>query len=109
MRIAIGSDHAGYEYKEIIVKWLQYLSYEVIDFGTDSIESTDYPDYAIKAAEAVAGKEADFGVLICGTGTGMSMAANKVKGIRAASCCSVPMAYLAREHNNANVLCMGQD
>ncbi len=107
MKIAIGSDHAGFELKETIKTFLKEKGIEVIDFGTYSEERVDYPDYAIPLAESVANGEEDFGILICGTGIGMSIAANKVKGIRASLCSDVYSAHSAREHNNANVLCLG--
>lgn len=107
MKIAIASDHAGFELKEKIKNFLKELGHEYEDFGTDSEESVDYPDYALKVAECVARKECDRGILICGSGIGMSMSANKVPGIRAALCCNTEMAKLSREHNDANVLTMG--
>jgi len=107
MKIAIGSDHAGFELKETIKVFLKEKGIEVKDFGTHSEERVDYPDYAIPLAESVANGEEDFGILICGTGIGMSIAANKVKGIRASLCSDVYSAHSAREHNNANVLCLG--
>lgn len=106
MRIAIGSDHAGYELKESVKEHLSSKGIEVIDVGTHSTERVDYPDYARKVCEKVRSKEADFGILICGTGLGMSIAANKCRGIRAALCLFPDMARLAREHNDANVLVM---
>lgn len=107
MKIAIACDHAGFELKEKIKNFLKELGYECKDFGTDSMESVDYPDYALKVAECVAKKECDRGILICGSGIGMCMSANKVPGIRAALCHDVEMAKLSREHNDANVLTMG--
>jgi ribose 5-phosphate isomerase B len=107
MKIAIASDHAGFELKEKIKKFLESLNYEYKDFGTNSNESVDYPDYALKVAEKVSKKEYDRGILICGSGIGMSMAANKVPGIRAALCYNVGIAKLSREHNDSNVLTMG--
>ena len=107
MKISIASDHAGFELKEKIKKYLLELGHEYEDFGTNSNESVDYPDFALKVAGSVAKKECDRGILICGSGIGMSMAANKVHGIRAALCCNVEMARLSREHNDANVLTMG--
>jgi len=107
MKISIGSDHAGFELKEKIKKYLVGLGHEYEDFGTNSTESVDYPDFALKVAESVAKKECDMGILICGSGLGMSMAANKIPGIRAALCSSPEMARLSREHNNANVLTIG--
>ncbi len=107
MKIAIGSDHAGFKLKEAIKEFLEEKGIEVVDFGAHSEERVDYPDYAIPVAESVAKGEEDFGILICGTGIGMSIAANKVKGIRASLVSDVYSAHSAREHNNANVLCMG--
>ncbi len=107
MKIAIGSDHAGFKLKEEIKKFLKEKGIEVVDFGTHSEDRVDYPDYAIPLAESVARGEEDFGILICGTGIGMSIAANKVKGIRASLVSDVYSAHSAREHNNANILCMG--
>jgi len=108
MRIAIGSDHAGFDYKEMIKKHLEEKGYEVIDEGTYSKERTDYPNYAEKVAKAVANKEVDKGVLICGTGIGMSITANKIKGVRAALCTNEFMARMSRKHNDANILCLGE-
>jgi len=107
MKIAIASDHAGFELKERIKKLLEDLGYKYKDFGTDSDESVDYPDYGLKVAEAVAKKEYDRGILICGTGIGMCMTANKIPGIRAALCHNVETAKLSREHNDANILTFG--
>ncbi len=107
MRIAIGSDHAGFGLKGEIIELLRGLGHECRDFGTHSQESCDYPDYARAVAEAVARGECERGILICATGIGMSMAANKVKGIRAALCHDVFSARRSREHNQANVLCLG--
>ena len=106
-KIAIGSDHAGFELKQKAAGWLKAKGFSVEDLGTHSKESADYPDFAKKVAKAVAAKKADFGVLICGTGIGMSMAANKVKGVRAAVCHDAFSSQMAREHNDANVLCFG--
>jgi ribose 5-phosphate isomerase B len=105
--IAIGADHAGYEYKENIKTLLKELGLEYQDFGTDSADSTDYPDYAHAVSQAVSSGKADRGILVCGTGIGMSIVANKHKGVRAAVCESVEAARLARQHNNANVLALG--
>ncbi len=105
--IAIGADHAGYEVKEKIKDLLRSLGYDVKDYGTSSAESTDYPDYAHKVAEAVSKGEAQNGILICGTGIGMSIVANKHAGVRAANVESVEAARLAREHNDANILAVG--
>ena len=109
MRIAIGSDHRGFEAKERIKAYLQGLEHEVLDFGVASAGSSDYPDTAFPAAQAVANHEADMGVLICGTGIGMSIAANKVAGVRAALCHDELTAQMARHHNDANVLCLAGD
>ena len=103
-KIAIGADHAGYEEKEKIKRTLDDLGVEYVDMGTDSAESVDYPDYAKKVAEAVSTGEFEQGLLVCGSGTGMAIAANKVKGVRAAVAWSPDIARLAREHNNANIL-----
>ena len=105
--IALGADHAGYEYKEKIKELLKSLGIEFQDFGTDSTTSTDYPDYAHKVAEFVASGKAEDGILICGTGIGMSIVANKHKGIRASNVESVNAAKFARSHNNANILAIG--
>ena len=102
--IAIGSDHAGYPAKERIKTWLRLRDYSVQDFGADSEESVNYPDYAKFVARAVLSDTATRGILICGTGLGMSYAANRFPGIRAALCWSEEAATLAREHNNANIL-----
>ena len=106
MRIAMGSDHAGYYAKESLKRLLN-KDHEIIDMGTSSEEPVDYPDYAAKVAEAVAKGQADRGILICGTGVGMCISANKVHGIRAALCHDEETAKLSRQHNDANVLCMG--
>ncbi len=102
MKIALASDHAGFELKEAIKDYLS--KYEIIDFGTHSKESMDYPDTGFKAAEEVSKGNCDKGILICGAGIGMSIVANKVKGIRAALCMTVEQAKLSREHNDANIL-----
>ncbi len=107
MRIAIGSDHAGYSLKQALIPWLREKGHEVEDLGTHGTESVDYPDYAKLVAHAVAEGRADRGILICGTGIGMSMTANKVPGIRAALCTDPYMSRMSRRHNDANVLCMG--
>jgi ribose-5-phosphate isomerase (EC 5.3.1.6) len=107
MKIAIGSDHAGFRLKEKIKEFLLSKGYEVLDFGTNSTELTHYPIFAKEVARAVQRKEADFGILICGSGIGMSITANKFKGIRAALCLNEYMARMSRRHNNANVLCLG--
>lgn len=107
MRIAIGSDHAGYELKNAIVKHLQLKKIEVHDMGTFSKDSVDYPDFATQVCKSIKRDANDLGILVCYTGIGMSMAANKYNGIRAALINSVENAVLTREHNNANVLCLG--
>ncbi len=108
MKIALGSDHAGLPLKNEIIKHLKDKGIDMEDFGTYTEESCDYPDYAKKVAEKVAAKEFDFGILVCGTGIGISIAANKVKGIRAALCSDTFSAHACREHNNANILALGQ-
>ena len=107
MKIAIGADHAGYELKEKIKQRLVQQGVQVTDEGTVSNESVDYPDFARKVGEDVAGKRADLGLLVCGSGIGMAIAANKVPGVRAANVSSEVEAQLSREHNNANVIAIG--
>lgn len=107
MKIAIGSDHAGYQLKVVIVEHLLGLGHEIVDKGTNSQESVDYPIYGALVGEAVANKQVDVGVCICGTGIGISIAANKIHGIRAAAIHDVSSARLARQHNDANVICLG--
>jgi ribose 5-phosphate isomerase B len=109
MRIAIGSDHRGYEVKRRIDSVLKQLGHEVVDFGPQSSESVDYPDYAFQVAQAVSAKQVDRGILICGTGIGMCIAANKVPGVRAAPCHDSITAEMSRRHNDANVLCLSAD
>ncbi len=106
-KIAIGSDHGGYELKEDLKGLLAELNYEIQDFGTENGNSVDYPDIAKPLAEAVASGKADAGILVCGTGIGVAMAANKVPGIRAANCHDQYTARMSREHNDANILTMG--
>jgi ribose 5-phosphate isomerase B len=106
-RIVIGSDHAGFPVKETIRKYLEAAGYAVDDQGTVSEESVDYPDYGKAVGERVASKQADLGIAVCGSGIGISIAANKVPGIRAALAHDVMTARLAREHNDANVLALG--
>ena len=108
MRLAIGSDHAGFDWKEKVKAILVRLGHEVTDFGTNSKESVDYPDFGLKVARAVADGDVDYGVAICGTGNGMTMAANKIKGVRAGIALSAEMAHMTRLHNNANVLTLAQ-
>lgn len=105
--IAIGSDHGGFALKEAVKKHLEAKGIEVKDFGCYSTDSVDYAIHAAKVAHCVADGEAEYGVLVCSTGIGISMAANKVKGIRAALCCDTHAAEMTRRHNNANILCMG--
>jgi ribose 5-phosphate isomerase B len=107
MKISIGSDHAGYELKEAVKKHISYQGHEVLDQGTLSTASVDYPDYAVKVAHDVAAKKATFGVLVCGSGIGMAITANKVHGIRAANITSELEAQLFREHNDGNVIAIG--
>ena len=106
-KIAIACDHGGYELKLAIIKKLAEMGVEYTDFGTDSTESVDYPVYADKVCKAITDGNADLGILVCGTGIGMSMAANKHRGIRAACCADTFSARMTRMHNNANVLCLG--
>jgi ribose 5-phosphate isomerase B len=105
--IALGADHAGFPLKEDLKSWLIGRGYEVVDCGTQSTESVDYPDYAAAVAGAVTAGKAGRGVLVCGSGIGMAIAANKVPGIRAAACTDAYTARLAREHNDTNVLALG--
>src|SRR4029077_3161396 len=107
MKIAIGADHAGFELKNQLREALRQTGHEVCDFGTNSAESTDYPDYAERVAQAVASGAAERGVLVCGSGVGMSIAANKVRGIRAVLGVSPEEVRLTRAHNNANILTLG--
>lgn len=104
LRIALASDHGGFEQKEQLKAWLESQGHTVEDFGCLSAESVDYPDYALPAAECVATGQAEYGVLVCGTGLGMMLAANKVQGIRAVNITSTQFAELSREHNNANII-----
>ncbi len=107
MKLAIGCDHGGFELKKEVLEHLAARGFEVTDVGCDSPASCDYPEYSKKVTDLILSGEADLGILICGTGIGMSMAANKERGIRAALCHDVFSAKATREHNNANVLCMG--
>jgi ribose 5-phosphate isomerase B len=109
MVLAIGTDHRGFALKEKIKKYLQDKKYNVIDFGTDSTASVDYPDFAVKVGKSVSGKESDFGIAICGSGIGICIAVDKVKGIRAVNVNSDVLAEMSRRHNNANVICLGSD
>lgn len=107
MKVAIGSDHGGLDLKEAVISVLKELAITVDDMGTHDRASCDYPDFAQRVGEAVAAGQADQGILICGTGIGMSMAANKLPGIRAALCNEIFSAQMARAHNDANILCLG--
>lgn len=107
MKIALGCDHGGYELKQFIMKTLEKLGYEYEDFGCYSLESCDYPDFGAAAARAVAEGKCDRGIVICTTGIGISIAANKIRGIRCAHCADSLQAELTRRHNNANMLAMG--
>lgn len=104
LRIAIGSDHAGFEYKEAIAKWLDDV--QLKDFGTYSADSADYPDFTHPVASAVEDGEFDYGILVCGSANGVAITANKHQGIRAAICWNEELASLARRHNNANIVCI---
>lgn len=103
-RLSIGCDHGGFEQKDQLLQWLESQGYQVTNRGCDSADRVDYPDHAVLVAKDVASGDADFGILVCGTGIGMAIAANKVRGIRAANITSVDFAKLTRQHNDANVL-----
>lgn len=107
MKIGIGSDHGGYELKNHIIDYLKEENIEYIDYGTYSTDSVDYPDYGKKVGQAIMAGEVEKGIVICGTGIGISLAANKVKGIRCALCSDTYSARMSREHNNANALALG--
>lgn len=107
MKIAIGNDHTAVDMKKHIVKYLEDRGYELLNFGTDTEDRVDYPIYGKRVADAVASGECELGILICGTGIGISLAANKVKGIRAAVCSEAYSARLTRQHNNANIIAFG--
>jgi ribose 5-phosphate isomerase B len=109
MKVLIGSDHRGFKLKGFISDYLRGKNVEVFDLGTHSDDPIDYPDIAFSLGEKISKGEADFGILICFTGVGMSIAANKVKGVRAANVCSKEMARLSRAHNNANILCLSAE
>jgi ribose 5-phosphate isomerase B len=109
VKVALGADHRGFALKEELKRWLAARGHKVIDFGPTNVDRVDYPDYAFKVADAVTRRQADRGILICSTGIGMSIAANKVHGVRAALADSIRLARLSREHNDANVLCLGAD
>lgn len=104
MKIAIGNDHAGPEYKKAIVKMLEAQGHEVINYGTDTFDSVDYPDFGHKVAQDVADKKVDFGIVICGSGNGIAMTANKHQNVRCALCWTKEISVLARQHNDANVI-----
>lgn len=108
MRIAVGSDHAGFEMKQALADHLRELGHEVVDLGTHSTDRVDYPDYGAAVGRAVAGGDAEGGVCVCGSGIGIAIAANKIAGVRAATVHDVSSARLAREHNDANVICIGE-
>jgi ribose 5-phosphate isomerase B len=104
--VAIGSDHAGFEYKEDLISFLEAKELTFHDFGTHSLDSVDYPDFAHPVAKAVESGEAAFGILLCGSANGVAITANKHQGVRAAICWGEEIAKLAREHNNANIICI---
>lgn len=106
MKIAIGNDHAGTNYKNVIAAHLESQNHDVVNYGTNTNDSVDYPDFVHPVAEAVANNSVDLGILICGSGNGVSMTANKHQKVRAALCWTKEIAVLAREHNNANILCV---
>ncbi len=108
MKVALASDHAGFLYKERVKAYLTSKGYEIIDYGTNSLERADYPDFAHKAAEGMLRGEAERGVFVCGSGIGISIAANRHKGIRAVDAVTTEMAKLGREHNDINVLALGE-
>ena len=107
MKIGIGNDHAAVDMKNQVVEYLEGKGYEVVNFGTDTYESCNYPEYGEKVGRAVAEGDVDLGILICGTGVGISLAANKVKGVRAVVCSEPYSAKLSRQHNNTNILAFG--
>ena len=107
MKIGIGNDHAAVDMKNQVVEYLEGKGYEVVNFGTDTYESCNYPEYGEKVGRAVAAGDVDLGILICGTGVGISLAANKVKGVRAVVCSEPYSAKLSRQHNNTNILAFG--
>lgn len=107
MKIALGCDHGGLEHKNAIAEHLKERGFEIVDFGIYEQVSVDYPEIALKVAKSVSGGECELGILVCGTGIGMSLAANKVKGIRAAACSEHFSAKYTRLHNNSNILCLG--
>ena len=108
MKIVVGSDHAGFEYKSKIIGFIKSMGHSVEDIGSYSSDSVDYPDFAEKGAKIVGCGEADMAILICGSGIGMDIVANKIKGVRSALCWNKETATFARSHNHANVLCLGE-
>jgi ribose 5-phosphate isomerase B len=108
MRIAVGSDHAGFPMKQSLAAHLREIGHDVLDCGTDSVERVDYPDFGAAVGRAVAGGDADGGVCVCGSGLGIAIAANKIRGVRAATVHDVTSARLSRQHNDANVICLGE-
>jgi len=106
MKIAIGGDHAGFSYKKEIKKYLEDKGHELTDYGTDSLDSTDYPDYAHPLSDSIENKTNELGILICGSGNGVCMTANKHQQVRAALCWNTQIAFLSRLHNDANVICV---
>lgn len=106
MPIAIGADHAGVEYKTAIIKWLEERNYTVLNFGTNDLNSVDYPDFAHLVAQSVEKKEAQFGILLCGSANGVAITANKHQSIRAGLCWQTDVAKLIRQHNDANIICI---
>ena len=107
VKIVVGSDHAGFELKQIIIEYLSERNMNYEDFGTNCLDSVDYPDYAKKVAEEVSSKDLIMGILVCGSGQGMAMTANRFKNVRAAICHNSDVAKVTRQHNDANVLCLG--
>jgi ribose 5-phosphate isomerase B len=106
MKIAIGGDHAGYQYKERLIKHLESAGHEVRDFGPKTDDSVDYPDHVHPLATSIASEDFELGILICGSGNGVAMTANKHENVRAALCWNTELAALARQHNNANIICL---
>lgn len=108
MRVVVGSDHAGFPLKSDLIEYLRAAGHEVVDVGTDSLASVDYPDFGAEVGRAVVAADGSFGIAVCGSGIGIAIAANKVPGVRAATIHDVTSARLSREHNDANVLCLGE-
>lgn len=106
MKLAIGGDHAGFQYKERLIKHLESKGHEVLDFGPPSDDSVDYPDHVHPLATSIASDDIELGILICGSGNGVAMTANKHENVRAALCWNTELAALARQHNNANIICL---